>query len=344
MRTKTNGLRFAVIGIDHRHIYHLIAGLQDAGAHCVGFVDTNRSDPRVATGLRERFPDLTEATDTRRYLEDASINLIVSAAIPAQRAAIAVQAMAHGKDVLVDKPGVTNAAQLQQVTDAVLRSGRIFSICFSERHMVPAVQEALERVRQGAIGRPIHTMGVGPHRLNAAIRPGWFFDTESHGGILVDIASHQIDQFLVFTGASDARIAHSHAGHYGDVGAVDFQDFGEIVLESSGCRGYIRVDWFTPDGLPTWGDGRLFITGTEGSIEIRKYIDVQGRPGSDHLLMVDRAGTRYLDCSSVQLDFFAKLVFDIQHRTETAMEQRHVFTVCRLALDAQVKAVAAQLR
>ena len=59
----------------------------------------------------------------------------------------------------------------------------------------------------------------------------------------------------------------------------------------------IRVDWFTPDGLPTWGDGRLTILGTEGTIELRKYVDIAGRPGGDHLFLVDKKGVRHIDCS-----------------------------------------------
>ena len=42
--------------------------------------------------------------------------------------------------------------------------------------------------------------------------------------------------------------------------------------------GTMRLDWFTPDGLPDWGDGRLFLVGTEGTLELRKNLDLEGRP------------------------------------------------------------------
>jgi predicted dehydrogenase len=327
-------LRFAAIGLDHRHIHHLVGGLIDAGATCVGY-DPATSDPRVLAGFRERFPALPEVADRRRLIEDPSIDVICCAAIPAERAAIAVAAMRHGKDVMVDKPGVTSLGQLAEVEDVVRETGRIFSICFSERFVVPATEVATDLVAAGAIGRVVQTLGVGPHRLNRAIRPGWFFDTAAYGGILADIASHQIDQFLHFTGSTDARIVSSAVGNVGTPENPEFQDFGEILLRSEQAAGYIRVDWFTADGLSTWGDGRLTILGTEGTIELRKYVDIAGRAGTDHVFLVDRAGTRHIDGSTAPLRYFRNFVADVRDRTETAMTQRHVFTVSRLALAAQ---------
>ena len=328
-------VRFGVIGVDHRHVYHLIGELQNSGAICAGYWG-GTSDEKVKAGVKERFPAIPEVDDRRTLLEDPTIGLIVTAGIPAERAGIAIEAMRHGKDVLSDKPGVISEDQLREVEDTIAATGRIFAICFSERMVVPAVGRALELVRQGGIGRVIHTLGIGPHRLNKAIRPPWFFDTSAYGGILVDIASHQIDQFLVFTGSDDAQVEGAMFGHFGQHTEPAFQDYGEIVLasRSNGSRGYVRVDWFTPDGLPTWGDGRLFILGTEGSIEIRKYIDVQGRPGTDHLLLSNAEGTRYIHAENEPLDFFSKFLHDIEARTETAVSQAHTLRVSQLALDA----------
>jgi predicted dehydrogenase len=318
----------------------MVGGLLDAGATCAGY-DPSTSDPRVLQGFRERFPALA-TVERRRLLEDGSVDIILSAAIPRDRAAIAVEAMAHGKDVMVDKPGVTSFAQLEAVEQAVRETGRIFSICFSERFVVPSTIVAGKLIADGAIGRVVQTIGIGPHRLNQAIRPSWFFDPRSHGGILVDIASHQIDQFLHFTGSDDGDIVASSVGHFGGSTGPDFEDFGEILIRSPGATGYIRVDWFTPDGLPAWGDGRLFILGTEGSIELRKYVDPDGRPGTDHLFLVDRTGTRHIDSSREPLTYFRNFLADVRDRTETAMSQAHVFTTCRLALEAQERAARLQ--
>jgi predicted dehydrogenase len=327
-------MRFGIIGIDHRHVYELIPGLREAGMECAGYCPKT-SDPRVLAGVRKRFPEIPEVP-RERLLEDPRIALIVTAAIPSDRAAIAVAAMQRGKDVLADKPGVTTADQLAAVERTVAETGRIFSVCFSERLLTPSSEEALRIIRAGGIGRVIQTVGLGPHRLNRALRPGWFFERAAYGGILNDIACHQIDSFLTFTGSADARIVASTVAEFAT--QPGFEDFGEILLESDHARGYMRVDWFTPDGLPTWGDGRLIILGTEGTIELRRNVDIAGREGTEHLFVFDGAGTRHIPCEGKPVAYFRALAADIAERTETAMSQAHVFTVCRLALEAQAAA------
>jgi len=271
-------------------------------------------------------------------MRNASIDIICCAAVPCDRPAIAIEAMRAGKDVLIDKPGVITRQGLAEVERAVTETGRIYSICFSERLITPCSEIAAKLIADGAIGRVIQTIGLGPHRFNRAIRPAWFFDPAQAGGILADIASHQIEQFLFYTGSADAEIMHAAIGKFGTPDFPDFEDFGEIVLRSDRATGYMRLDWFTPDGLPTWGDGRFTILGTEGYIELRKNIDIEGRPGTDHLFMADREGTRYIDCSKEPVSYFRRFAADVRDRTETAMTQAHVFTVCRLALEAQAKA------
>ena len=327
-------MRFACIGLDHRHIYDLAAHLIAAGAECAGYCPRT-TDAGVLDGFRKRFPAVPEL-DRERLLDDVTVQIVVTAAVPCERAPLAIEAMRRGKDVLSDKPGVVTAEQLAAVQSAVAATGRIFSVCFSERFLTPSTEEALRLVRDGAIGRVVQTLGVGPHRLNRATRPAWFWDAASYGGILVDIASHQIDQFLVFTRTERPEIAYASVGSHGT--APGFQDFGEIVLRGEASSGYIRVDWFTADGLPTWGDGRLLVLGTEGTIELRKYVDIAGRPGTDHLFLVDASGTRHIDCAGRPLSYFRDFLHDVANRTETAMPQAHVFTVSRLAIEAQARA------
>jgi predicted dehydrogenase len=329
-------MRFAAVGLDHRHIYHMVGELIEAGAECAGF-DPATSDPRVLDGFRQRFPDL-KPRSADALIDDPTIDLVAIAAVPRHRATLAAQAMRAGKDVMVDKPGVTSFADLASVEAACRETGRIFSVCFSERFIVPATIVAEKLIADGAIGRVVQTIGMGPHRLNRAIRPAWFFDPANYGGILNDIASHHIDQFLYFTGSTDAEIVAASVGHFGSDHPSEFQDFGEVLLRSDRACGYVRVDWFTADGLPTWGDGRLTILGTEGTIELRKYVDIAGRPGTDHVFLVDREGTRHIDASREPLRYFRDLVTDVAARTESAVAQAHTFTVCRLALEAQAKA------
>ena len=329
-------LKFAVIGIDHRHIYDQVRSLLDIGAECAGY--WTGAEVGIEKGFKERFPDIARVADRRALLEDPSIHLIICAAVPKDRAGYALEAMRHGKDFMADKPGVTTLAQLEQVRHAQRETGRIFSVNFTEHFEVRAVTRATELVRAGAIGTVIQTVGLGPHRLNRHTRPAWFFDPEAYGGILVDLASHQIEQFLHFTGSDDANIVVARYGNLAHPEDPGLQDFGEVLLSNGSASGYIRVDWFTPDGLPTWGDGRLTILGTEGYIELRKYVDIAGRPGKDHLFMVNKEGTSHIDCSQDPLPYYTSLRNDIFARTETAMPQAHCFKVCELALKAQTAA------
>ena len=328
-------LRFAAIGIDHRHIYGMAANMIAAGAEFVGW--WTEGHPETEAGFLERFPDVPRVEGADVLLNDPSIEFIVLSGIPRERSEWAIRSMEAGKDVLSDKPGCTTMAQLDALRDAVARTGRIWSVNFSERFEVPAVTRAAELVADGAIGKVIQTLGIGPHRLNRDTRPDWFFDRDAYGGILTDIASHQIDQFLFFTGAEDAEITLAHAANYANPDDPGLQDFGEIALRSGTAHGYIRVDWYTPDALPTWGDGRLTILGTEGYIELRKYVDV-GQKGTDHLILVNGDRCERIDASDAGLPYFARLLDDFRSRGETAMTQAHVYKVSELALRAQALA------
>ena len=243
--------------------------------------------------------------------------------------------MKHGKDFMSDKPGATTLEQLAEARRVQAETKRIYSIMYSERFENPATLKAGELVKSGAIGRVLQTIGLGPHRMTPASRPPWFFERERYGGILCDIASHQGDQFLFFTGSTEAEVVASQVGNLAHPQYPGLEDFGDAMLKGNGGAGYIRVDWFTPDGLATWGDGRLTILGTDGYIEIRKNIDIAGRPGGSHLFLVTQKETQYVDCSAVPLPYGTQLVQDVLNRTETAMSQAHCFMATEIILKAQ---------
>ena len=236
---------------------------------------------------------------------------------------------------MIDKPGCTTLEQLEAVKQTINQTKRIFSIDFSERFEVPSVQVASNLIQEGEIGKVIQTVGFGPHRLNIDTRPEWFFKNDQYGGILCDIASHQIDQFLFFTASESVEIISASIGNFTNHQYPEFQDFGEILIHGDKGQGYIRVDWYTPDALPNWGDGRLTILGTEGYIELRKYVDVAGRKGTDHLFLVNKQRCEYIDASKEPLTYFKNLMNDVLNRTETAMKQSHCIKVMRLAIEAQ---------
>lgn len=328
-------IRFAAIGLNHGHIYGQTRCLLDAGAELAGYY---AKEPELRERYEQVFPQARLARSEDELLEDETIDLIITAAIPSERAPLGVRAMLHGKDFMSDKGAPTTFEQLAEVRRVQKETGRIYSVCFSERFEVPAVVKAQQLVADGAIGKVIQTIGLGPHQVGLHNRPDWFFRKECYGGILIDIASHQFDQFLYFTGSTQARITGAHVANYYHPQYPEFEDFGEVMLEGDQGTGYIRVDWFTPDGLGVWGDGRLIILGTEGYIEIRKYVDLLGRPGGNHLFLVNQQGKTYIDCSTVELIYGKQLVADIINRTETAMSQEHCFLALELALQAEQQA------
>ena len=327
--------RFAAIGLDHRHIYDLTEGLLAAGAECVGH-DPVTTDGRVLAGFRKRFP-WVPAVFRQRLLDDPSIDFVVIAAKPSDRAALSIRAMRAGKDVMCDKPGVTTAEQLAAVRAAVRETGRVWSVCVG-RVASPSIQAALGVVRSGELGRLVQMVNLAPHRLNRALRPIWFFDKPAYGGIINDIGVHAIDTFLAFAWTETADIVSATVGAFGTE-PPGFEDFAEIVLQTPSVRGYCRMDWFTPDGLPTWGDGRLFLVGTEGTLELRKNLDIEGRPGTDHMFIANKSGTRHVDCAGLPVTYYR----DFLAKT---LPQEPAFAMCAMALDAQARATryAAEVR
>ncbi|UTA67671.1 Gfo/Idh/MocA family protein [Emticicia sp. 21SJ11W-3] len=325
-------IRFSVIGLNHGHIYGMTEAIIRGGGQ---LVSVYAKEPDLLAAYVKRYPDVKQAGSEKEVLEDKSTQLILSAAIASERAPIGIKAMQHGKDFMADKPGITSLEQLALVRKVQKETRRIYSIMFSERFENRATVKAGELIKTGAIGKVVQTIGLGPHRMNTKTRPEWFFDKNKFGGIITDIASHQFDQFLFFTGSTKGEIVSSQTGNLNHPEFPLFEDFGDAMVKGNGGTGYIRVDWFTPDGLKTWGDGRLTILGTEGYIEIRKNIDIAIKDKGNNLYLVNNQKTEYIDCSNAPLPFGSQLVSDIVNRTETAMTQDHCFLATELSLKAQ---------
>jgi predicted dehydrogenase len=335
-RTGPPRLRFAVIGLDHPHIYSQVTAVQRGGGELVW---VHAQEPGLLAQFTKRFPAAKVARTEDEILQDSSIALVVSAIVPDARAPLGIRVMRAGKDYMADKPGITSLEQLDEVRRVQAETRRIYSIMYSERLENRATVRAGELVAGGAIGRVVQTIGLGPHRISLNTRPAWFWDKARFGGILCDIASHQADQFLFFTKSTSAKVIAAQVANVNHPQYPKFEDFGDMMVRGDGGSGYVRVDWFTPDGLATWGDGRLTILGTDGFIEIRKNIDIAGRPGDSHLFLVDHKETRYVDCTGQPLPYGTQLVDDVLNRTETAMSQAHCLLAMQLVLEAQKQAV-----
>lgn len=328
-------LRFGVVGMNHGHIYGMVDAVIRGGGELVSF---HAKEPELVAEFAGKYPTAKQVRDERAILEDPAIQLVLSSIVPDERAPLGIRVMQHGKDYMVDKPGVTTLAQLADVKRVQATTKRIFSVVYSERFENGATIRAGELVRAGAIGTVVQTVGLGPHRIHPPDRPAWFWDPARYGGIICDIGSHQLDQFLFFTGSTSGEIAASQVRNVRHPEHPAFQDFGDVMVRGNGGTGYIRLDWFTPAGLPTWGDTRLTILGTDGYIEVRKNVDLAGRDGGNHLFIADAKGVRYVNCDTMELPFGRQLVDDVLNRTETAMTQAHCFLATELALVAQEKA------
>lgn len=329
---------FAAMALDHGHINGQCNGLVEAGGTLKWVYDP---DPAKVAAFQKAFPQAKPARSEAEVLEDPQVRLVASAAITSLRCPLGVRVLDAGKDYFTDKAPLVSLVQLDDAKAAVARNKRKYMVYYSERLHVECAVQAGYLVKDGAIGRVVQTIGFGPHRISAPSRPAWFFKHEQYGGILCDIGSHQIEQFLYYTGASDARVLASKVANYRYKEYPELEDFGDAtLLADNGASGYFRVDWLTPNGLKSWGDGRTFLLGTHGYIEMRKYIDVTRNDGQDQLILVDDKGEhRFSLKGQVGFPFFGQLILDCLNRTENAMTQAHAFKAAELCVRAQMQAI-----
>ena len=329
---------FAAIALKHAHIYGMCKSLIEAGGVLKYVYDP---DEKKVDKFCEKFPDVIRAKSEEEILEDPRICLVAAAAITSERCALGLRVMDAGKDYFTDKAPMTTLEQLELAKEKVSETGRKYAVYYSERINNESAVFAGQLIEQGAIGKVVQTIGMGPHRLSKEGRPYWFFVKEKYGGILCDIGSHQIEQFLYYTGAKDATVVRSQIANYNNPDTPELDDFGDATLVAdNGATGYFRIDWLTPDGLGTWGDGRTFILGTEGYIELRKYINVATDPHGGHVYLVNGDKETHFDVTGkVGYPYFGQLILDCLNRTENAMSQEHAFKAAELCIKAQMQAV-----
>lgn len=329
---------FAAIALDHGHIYGMCNGLTEAGATLKWVYDP---DPAKVENFCKAFPNVKVASSEEEILQDDEVKLVAGAAVTSKRCELGMRVMDAGKDYFTDKAPLTTLEQLAMAKEKVRTTGKKYMVYYSERLHVESAIYAGDLIEDGAIGKVIQVMGLGPHRLNAPSRPDWFFEKEHYGGILCDIGSHQIEQFLFFGGVKDAKVVRSQIGNYNNPQYPGLDDFGDCnIVGDNGVTNYFRVDWFTPDGLSTWGDGRTIILGTEGYIELRKYVNIGMSKESNHVFLVNKEGEFHFEVTGkVGYPFFGQLILDCINRTENAMTQDHAFKAAELSVKAQMEAV-----
>jgi len=337
-------IKFAVCGMSHDHIYGMIGAIQRGGGELVAAWGGEEDKLAIFT---KRFPNVKIVKTQNEIIEDPSIQLVLSSQIANERAPIGIRVMKHGKDYLSDKPGITTLEQLAEVRKTIAETKRIYAIMYSELLEVKAAIHAGELIKQGAIGKVIQTINIAPHQIvqghgdaggGLGGRPEWFWNPEQYGGILCDIGSHQVDQFLFYTGCTQAEVVASQIANVRHPKRPKFQDFGDMMLRGNKGFGYVRLDWFTPDGLGTWGDGRLFILGTDGYMEVRKYANIAVSKQGNNLFVVDNKQARYIDCNPMSLPFGPQFVADVVNRTHVAQDQDQCLLAAELVIKAQRQA------
>ncbi|MFT5469342.1 MAG: putative dehydrogenase [Verrucomicrobiales bacterium] len=325
---------FSVAGLDHGHIFGQTNGLCDAGATLKQVWDPDRAK---VDDFLQRYPDAERAESFQQLLDDEETRLIASAVVSNERADLGIEVLRAGKAVFVDKPPLTTLEQLSAVRSAVAETGQRFFCYYSERIHNESSMKATELIDAGSLGEILQIICLAPHRMSLEARPRWFFEKEKYGGILADLGSHQFEQFLRWTGADDGVVNFARTTNFTVPDEPGLEDFGEAsVTMNSGASCYTRVDWLTADGQRVWGDGRCFIVGTKGTMELRKYTDVGVEGPGNRIFLVTAEGEEVIDCEgTVGFPFFGELILDVLNGTENAMTQAHIFKAAELALKAQ---------
>ncbi len=339
---KTRSVGFSAAFANSRHVMLQIRTLIAGGGTFLSYYEP---DDALAVQIANAWPHAKRTSSFEEILADSHVDMVTTSAIPNKRADIAVRAMRSGKDVLIDKAPCLTLNELEMLMEMQAQTKRIYAVFFSEHYANPATVEALRMVRSGSIGKLVHFSASAPHRLDAGIRQPWFFDEAQNGGILADIGSHQFEQFLSATGSNSAVIDWSRVSNLTHPELQGFSTMGEVCMHAGDVHGYFRVDWLSPEGLPSrnddgfvWGDGRLVLTGTSGTIEVRKNIDVAGRPDGNHLILVTGSDIQYIDCKQAITSFGGDLISDVIERPDRAVIQSRCFASIRLSLEAQAKA------
>lgn len=329
------GTRIGVIGFEHPHIFEIVQRLVDAGGAMVAHDPTGILSAPYAAWQSE-----SQAMPWREIIADETIDVIVTAAIPCDRAEISIEAIRAGKYVLSDKPGVTTLEDLSKLKQELKeKPGRRWTVLFTERFENRAIREAIRLVQLGLIGSVVAVEGVGGHSLYPDVRPAWFWDSNSTGGILVDIGSHQADQFLsVLPPHAKVSVSTSFTGNVSCQEHLGMEDIGSMILDAGSAIGHHRVDYLTPAGLGVWGDVRLVVVGTKGTIEVRANIDISGTEGKEHLFLIDAEGIHKKDVSTLKVTWAEEFLADVKDDGDRLMTQDHVIAVCDLTLTAQSQA------
>ncbi|MFD2671393.1 Gfo/Idh/MocA family protein [Marinicrinis sediminis] len=259
-----NKRTFAIIGCQHAHISIFIEEMLALGHVCKGIYE--RENHRLAEQIARKY-DLPIVASLEE-LEQESIDLIGCAAINNEKIDIMEWCEQFGKPIMIDKPAVTNRDGLKRLSALISRNQLEIGMLLTERYR-PSVSTLKRRIAEGRYGTIVHISMRKPHMLRPEDRPDWHFSKEQSGGIINDLFVHDIDllrwlladEICEMQAFRSKRILPEYPDFYDAAGL-------QIKMQGGGTA-QLYADWHTPESCWTYGDGRIFVTGTEGTAELR---------------------------------------------------------------------------
>ncbi|WP_405056649.1 Gfo/Idh/MocA family oxidoreductase [Kribbella sp. NBC_01505] len=250
-------IRIAIAGAAHPHARYVTAEIDRNDEYqLVAVADPDRT-------VAERYATPYQAkvfTDHQQLLDETRPDVVMVAGIYADRGRAVVDALDAGAHVLADKPLCTSLTDLTAISEASRRNNRHVTVLLEKRYY-PETLAMAELIDE--LGTIHGVVSTGPHKLNRPTRPEWFFDRTRYGGLLNDLAVHDIDAALHFTGLTAGTVSGALASEPG------FPRYGTATLTGPGVLITAGVDWLTPAASPLHGDYRMKLVGSNGTAELQ---------------------------------------------------------------------------
>ncbi|CAD7377538.1 oxidoreductase [Xanthomonas arboricola] len=148
------------------------------------------------------FPDVTVLADLETALADPALDAVVLATPNQTHAPFALQALAAGKHVLVDKPFALDAAQAREVVAAAAAAGRIVSV-FQNRRWDADFLTVRRLIDEGQLGEVVEFHSHFD-RFRPQVRDRWRESDIPGAGLWYDLGPHLLDQALQLFGTPQA--------------------------------------------------------------------------------------------------------------------------------------------
>lgn len=296
--------RFGIAGLRHPHVENILAEVAGRSDVSVVAVADEETSIRESFGRRLGVPTYSHH---EQMLAKESLDAVGVVTVNSERGRLVRDCLLAGKHVLSDKPLCTNLTDLASIKDTWRRSGTFLSVMLEKRFW-PVTKAFEEILAAGEIGRLVLAWASGPHRLMRHTRPDWMFGRESYGGILNDLAVHDLDLLLRFTRAKSGFV-QGFVGNAANKDVSEFEDHGQVLLRTDGgLLATIEVHWLSPEAAPYHGDYRMILTGTKGTAELhwaRNELTVSTHKEPPRLVPLPPARTatgHFLDAISAGLE------------------------------------------